>query len=65
MACFWNNPLYNFKPNIMKKIISITNISELTQDFDIELMEILKSEVKKFKTIKTYINLRDSIIQAA
>ena len=49
----------------MKKITSTTNISKLTQDFDIELMAILKSEVRKFKTIKTYTNLRDSIIQAA
>ncbi|EOR96516.1 hypothetical protein ADIARSV_0300 [Arcticibacter svalbardensis MN12-7] len=49
----------------MKKITSTTNISKLTQDFDIELMEILKSEVRKFKTIKTYNNLRNSIIQAA
>lgn len=33
----------------MKKINANTNITKLTQGFDIQLMEILKEDLKNFK----------------
>lgn len=33
----------------MKKITATTNIDKLTQNFDIQLMEILKADLKNYK----------------